>query len=85
MEIGAASAQSLRHVATRWGIKFGRDVAPADVEVNRPLAIPIPPADQEILEQAAAARGLSTASFAATLIHVIASERLFAAVLDDDR
>ena len=39
----------------------------------------------EILEQAAAARGLSTASFAATLIHTIARERLFNAVLDDEQ
>jgi hypothetical protein len=48
------------------------------------LSIPLPPADQKILEQAAAARGLSMASFAASLIHAIASERLFNAVLDDD-
>jgi hypothetical protein len=34
---------------------------------------------------AAEARGLSVASFAATLIHTIARERLFRAVLDDDR
>ena len=76
--IGAESRQSLRHVATRWGLRFGRAEAPM-------LSIPIPPADQEILEQAAAARGLSTASFAATLIHTIARERLYNAILDDDR
>ena len=76
--VGAKSEQSLRHVATRWGLHFGSDAPP-------PLSIPLPPGDQEILEQAAAVRGLSTASFAATLIHTIASERLFNAVLDDDQ
>jgi hypothetical protein len=47
------------------------------------LAIPVPLADREVLQEAAAARGLSLASFTATLIHTIASERLFGAVLDD--
>jgi hypothetical protein len=76
--IGAKSVQALRGIATRWGLHFGSAAAPL-------LSIPLPPGDQEILEQAAAARGLSTASFAASLIHTIASERLFNAVLDDDR
>jgi hypothetical protein len=49
------------------------------------LAVPIPPADQEILQQAAEARGLSAASFAADLLHVITSQRLIRAVMDDDR
>ncbi len=81
-QVGAISEQSLRHTATRWGLHFGNVEAPAKAPL---LSIPVPPGDQEILDQAAAARGLSTASFAATLIHVIASERLFAAVMDDDR
>ena len=77
-EIGAVTARSLRQAATRWHIEqdAGRG--------NSPLAIPIPPGDQEILEQAAAARGLSVASFAADLLHVIASQRLIGAVMDDD-
>lgn len=49
------------------------------------LAVHIPPRDREALEQAAANRGLSAASFTATLIHTIARERLFNAVLDDDQ
>ena len=52
--IGAKSAQALRGIATRWGLHFGSAAAPL-------LSAPIPPADQEILEQAAAARGLSMA------------------------
>ena len=77
--IGAQSAQQVRGLATRWGLTFGDDSrSPA-------LAIPLPAADQEILEAAAANRGLSAASFAATLIHTIARERLFNAVMDDDR
>ena len=75
--VGAKSEQALRGVATRWGLHFGSAPVP-------PLAIPLPPGDQEILEEAASARGLSAASFAATLIHTIARERLFNAVLDDD-
>jgi hypothetical protein len=47
--IGAHSEQALRGVATRWGLAFGDDKSPL-------LAIPIPPADQEVLEQAATAR-----------------------------
>jgi hypothetical protein len=77
--IGAQSEQALRGVATRWGLTFGND------NKSPPLAVSLPPADQEILAQAAEARGLSVASFAATLIHTIARERLFSAVLDDDR
>ena len=78
--IGAQSLQQLRGCATRWGLAFSDDN-----KSSLPLAVPIPPADHEILEQAAAARGLSTASFAATLIHTIARERLFNAVLDDEQ
>ena len=96
-EIGAVTARSLRQAATRWHIEFGRGArgrlrhhaanhGPQDAgRGNSPLAIPIPPGDQEILEQAAAARGLSVASFAADLLHVIASQRLIRAVMDDDR
>jgi hypothetical protein len=76
--MGAKSAQAVKGVATCWGLAFGDDKSPL-------LAIPLPPADQKILEQAAADRGLSVASFAATLIHTITRERLFNAVLDDDR
>ena len=82
--IGVQSEQALRGVATRWGLSFGGNGA-STVSSPSSLAVPIPPADQEILEQAAAARGLSVASFAATLLHVISRERLFSAVLDDDQ
>jgi hypothetical protein len=75
--VGAKSEYALRHTATRWGLHFGRAEAPL-------LSIPIPPADQEILEQAAATRGLSVASFVASVVHTVASERLFNAVLDDE-
>jgi hypothetical protein len=40
-------------------------------------------ADQELLEQAARQRGLSTASFVASVIHLAASERLLDAIVDD--
>jgi hypothetical protein len=77
MEIGAASAQSLRYVATRWNLKFGREVrsGPQDAEAP-PLAIPLPPGDLEVLEMAAQARGLSVASFTATLLCTLTRERL---------
>jgi hypothetical protein len=77
--INAKSEQQLRGIATRWGLAFSDDN-----KSPQPLSVPIPPADQEILEAAAADRGLSAASFAATLIHTIARERLFNAVLDDE-
>ena len=77
--IGITSEQQLRNIGTRWGLTFGKDKS------SPSLAIPVPPADQEILEQAAQERGLSAASFAADLLHVITRERLFAAVMDDDR
>ena len=47
------------------------------------LAVPIPPADMTIIQDAAAARGLSAESFAADLLHLVASERLISAVMDD--
>ena len=78
-QIGARSEQQVRGCATRWGLSFGDD------SKSPTLSIPLPPADQEILEAAAAYRGLSAASFAASLIHIIARERLFNAVLDDHR
>ena len=80
-QVGAISEQSLRHVATRWGLHFGNVEAPA----APPLAVPLPPGDQEILEQAAAVRGLSVPSFVATLVHTITAELLIGAVMDDDR
>lgn len=84
--IGAQSEQALRGVATRWGLTFGNDkLAFGNDNKSPPLAVPLPPAGQETLQQAAEARGLSVASFTATLIHTIARERLFNAVLDDDR
>lgn len=76
--IGAQSERQLRGCATRWGLTFGNDSR------SPPLAVPVPASDREILEQAAAACGLSVTSFAATLIHTIARERLFNAVLDDE-
>ena len=85
MEIGAASTQSLRHVATRWGLRFGRDEPPKKSSAPPALAIPIPSGDQALLAEAAAARGLSVASFAASLLHVAVAERLIGAILDDDR
>jgi hypothetical protein len=36
-----------------------------------------------MLEHAAADRGVSVASLAATLVHLVVAERLFDAVLDD--
>ena len=86
MEIGAASAQSLRHVATRWGLKFGRETRSGPQDAERgvpPLAIPLPPGDLEVLETAARERGLSVASFTATLLCTLTRERLLNAVLDD--
>ena len=85
--IGAQSAQQLRGVATRWGLAFGdgSSSGASSGGGSSSLAVPIPAADQEILQVAAEARGLSAASFAADLLHVIARERLFNAVLDDDR
>ena len=49
------------------------------------LAVHVPLRDRELLEQAAQERGLSAASFAADLLHVITSQRLIRAVMDDDR
>ena len=59
-----------------WGLAFGDDAA---------LSISLPPDDREILHAAAAERGLSLASFTATLVHTIAHDRLFKAVLDDEQ
>jgi hypothetical protein len=38
-----------------------------------------------ILEAAAHERGLSVASFTATMIHIAAAERLLGAIMDDER
>jgi hypothetical protein len=81
-QVGAVSEQSLRHTATRWGLHFGRAEAPAEAPL---LSIHLPPDDEEILAEAARARGLSTASFVADVLHIITRERLLAAVLDDDQ
>jgi hypothetical protein len=75
---GDRTPQAIHRAAVRWRVPLG--VSEPDT-----LAVHLPPPDREVLEQAAAARGLSVASFAATLIHTIARERLFNAVLDDDR
>jgi hypothetical protein len=86
MGIGAAGAQSLRNVATRWGLRFGREARSGPQDAEAPLlSVPLPSADREALAQAAAARGLSVASFVATLVHTITAERLIGAVLDDGR
>jgi hypothetical protein len=76
------SEQSLCHAATQWRVKFGSGGAPKD---DAMLSIHVTPTDREVLEQAAAERGLSTASFTASLVHVITSERLLQAVMDDSR
>ena len=73
--VGVRGELSVKHAARRWGLAFGNDAS---------LQIALPPDDREILQAAAAERGLSVASFTANLIHTIASERLFRAVLDDD-
>lgn len=78
-QIRAESEQQLRGCATRWGLSFGSSSG-----ASSSLAIPLPVADQEILEAAAQERGLSTASFAADLLHVITSQRLIRAVMDDE-
>ena len=75
---GNRTTQAIHRAAARWRLPLGAPEPDA-------LAVHIPPRDREVLEQAAAARGLSVASFAATLLHVISRERLFSAVLDDDR
>jgi hypothetical protein len=66
--IGAnRTTQAINRAAGRWHVPFGTSEPDA-------LAVHIPPRDREVLEQAAAARGLSVASFAATLLHVISRE-----------
>jgi hypothetical protein len=50
------SAQSFSHASTRWHIPVNGAAATADAAT---LAVPIPPADLPVLEDAAAARGLS--------------------------
>ena len=74
--VGVRGERSVRHAARRWGLAFGDDAS---------LSIPLPPDDREILQAAAAERGLSLASFTANLVHTVASERLFKAVLDDEQ
>jgi hypothetical protein len=76
-DVGARSEQSVRHVATRWRLPLGNG--------GLRIGIPISPADQELLEHAASARGLSVASLIANLVNVVSRERLVDAVLDDDR
>jgi hypothetical protein len=76
------SEQSLCHAATQWRVKFGSGGVPKD---DAMLSIHVTPTDREVLEQAAAERGLSTASFTASLVHVMTSERLLQAVMDDSR
>ena len=85
--IAPLGRQQALGLATRWGLSFGDGSAPAaaSTAASPSLAVPLPPADQEILEAAAQARGLSAASFAADLLHVITSQRLIRAVMDDDR
>ena len=77
---GNRTPQSIHRATVRWHVPISTSEPMADV-----LAVHVPPRDREVLEQAAATRGLSVASFAATLIHTIARERLFNAVLDDDQ
>jgi hypothetical protein len=70
----------LKGCATRWKLPL------ADDSKSPPtLAIPLPAGDWEILEAAAQERGLSATSFAADLLHVITSQRLIRAVMDDDQ
>ena len=75
--VAARGEHSVRRAARSWGLAFGNSN-------DASLSIPIPPDDREILQAAAAERGLSVASFTANLVHTIESERLFRAVLDDD-
>jgi hypothetical protein len=75
---GNRTPQAIHRAAVRWRVPLGEPMA--DV-----LAVHIPSRDREALEQAAANRGLSAAPFTATLIHTIAREQLFNAVLDDDQ
>ena len=69
----AEPSRASAHAATEWRVKFGSGGAPKD---DAMLSVHVAPTDREVLEQAAAVRGLSTASFPASLVHVITSERL---------
>jgi hypothetical protein len=86
-----AIGRARKKLESSWAVPktkkhVGSDGRTCSAEENAgTLAVPIPPRDLPILEDAAAARGLSTASFAATLLHTITRERLFNAVMDDDR
>jgi hypothetical protein len=72
-QIGARGAQGLRNASTRWRLPMNGGNALPDENAGT-LAVPIPPADRLTLEDAAAARGLSPESFAADLLHLVASE-----------
>jgi hypothetical protein len=74
-DVGAKSLQAARSVATRWGLSLGAG--------GMRTVIPMSPRDHDLLERAATARGVSVASLVATLVHVVRSERLVDAVLDD--
>jgi hypothetical protein len=76
------SEQSLAHASTRWHISFGSGGAPPKADA---LAVHVSERDLEILEAAAHERGLSVASFTATMIHIAAAERLLGAIMDDER
>jgi hypothetical protein len=79
------TAQSIQNVATRWHIPV-KDGAQATAPVDdMTLAVRVPPADCEVLEAAAHERGLSTAGFAADILHLLISQRLIRAVMDDGR
>jgi hypothetical protein len=77
--IRSRSAQSVSKTATQWKLPLGSGGAPAPT-----LAVPVTARDEEALQAAAAARGLSPASFVATLVHIAVCERLFRAIMDDD-
>lgn len=73
--VGAVSERAIRCAASRWGVALGTGAA---------FSVPLSLDDRRVLEDAADARGISTSALATAILHVVAEQRLFAAVLDDD-
>jgi hypothetical protein len=70
-----SARKACKGLATRWNLSLGTG--------GLRIVIPMSSRDRDLLERAAADRGVRVASLAASLIHTVVAERLVDAVLDD--
>jgi hypothetical protein len=75
MPSNAKILQAVLGLATHWKLSLGTG--------GLRIMIPMSSRDRDLLERAAAGRGVSVSSLAASLIRTVVAERLVDAVLDD--